>query len=77
MQNAVPDKAKVIDGGPVEIAVRVGDDGVWLGFFAKDGSSVCIDLDKISNTFPEGSISRTALSTWAADRREQAKNIAG
>lgn len=75
MKNAVPDKAKVIDGGPAEISVRVGSDGVWLGFFAKDGSSVCLDIDKLLNTFPEGSIGRTALSTWAADRREQAKHL--
>lgn len=72
-----PDKAKVIDGGPAEMSVRVGDDGVWLGFFAKDGSSACISLDKLSATFPQDSISGAALASWINDRKEQARNIAG
>lgn len=75
MKNSVPDNAKLIDGGDTEITVRVGEDGVWVGFFAKDGSSALVNLDKLSATLPEGSVSRVALATWAADRRHQAAHL--
>lgn len=72
---AVHDKAKIIDGGATEITIRVGDDGVWLGFFTKDGASAVINVDEWANVYPPGSERRAALSAWAADRRHQAAHL--
>lgn len=74
---SVPDKVKVIGGDAAEISVSVGADGVCLGFFAKDGRSVCVNLDKISAALPKDSDAALALATWASDRRDQAAHIAG
>lgn len=63
------DKAKTITA---DIQVRIGADGVWLGFFAEDGRSAVVSLDKLSAGLPEGSVSRAALAAWAADRVKQA-----
>lgn len=66
---------KVDDNG---VFVRAEDDGtVWLGFFAEDGRSGVLCLDKILACVPEGSLSRAAIEAWATDRRKQAAEIAG
>lgn len=77
MQNVPSDKAKLIDAGPADMAVRVDDDGVWLGFFPANGMSAVVSLDKILGSLPEGSVSRMAIDSWARDRRKQAAAHAG
>lgn len=72
-----PDKVKVIHGDDSDISVSVAQDGVCLGFFAKNGSSVVVSLDKIRATLPNNSEATRALTAWVSDRIDQAKHIAG
>lgn len=62
---------KFIDGGSTEMVVSVDGDGVWLGFFAKDGRSAVVNLGEIVRTLPKGSISADVIQAWAAERIAQ------
>lgn len=51
-----------------DLYIRTDAEGVWLGFFASDGKVAVVNLDKITASLPEGSISRAALDSWKRDR---------
>lgn len=60
-----------------DIRIEVATDGVHIGFFSDDGQSAVLNLDKLSAGGAIGSVSAAALAAWAADRRKQAKRLAG
>ncbi len=71
MTTSVPDKAKLIPLGD-DVQLMVGRDGVWLGFFPEHGPPAIINVEDLAHSEPIGVRSRSALATWAADRRAAA-----
>lgn len=51
-----------------DVRVEIADDGMFLGFFTEDGRTAVVNLEMILAALPEGSVSRSALREWQADR---------
>lgn len=63
------DKSIPIDPAAADLRIEVGADGVFLGFFTRDGQMTLINVEKLAMA---GFGDFVALASWSADRRKQA-----